>query len=136
MTLMAMAREPELFSVGVAVAPVTDWSGYDTAYTERYLGTPADHPEAYQRSSALAHAADVRGSLLLIHGTFDENVHLRHSTRLVDAFRSAGREVELVELSGQRHRARGPAIRVRDGRTAAHLLRGLGLPLPEELREL
>lgn len=136
MTLMAMAREPELFSVGVAVAPVTDWSGYDTAYTERYLGTPADHPEAYQRSSALAHAADVRGSLLLIHGTFDENVHLRHSTRLVDAFRSAGREVELVELPGQRHRARGPAIRVRDGRTAAHLLRGLGLPLPEELREL
>jgi dipeptidyl-peptidase-4 len=134
MTLMAMAREPELFSVGVAIAPVTDWGGYDTAYTERYLGTPADHPEAYRRASALARAADVRGSLLLIHGTFDENVHLSHSTRLVDAFRSAGREVELVELPGQRHRARGPAIRVRDARTAVHLLDGLGLPLPDELR--
>ena len=134
MTLMAMAREPELFPVGVAIAPVADWSGYDTAYAERYLGTPAGNPEAYQRSSALAHAAQVQGSLLLIHGTFDENVHLRHSRLLVDAFRSAGREVELVALPGQRHRARGPAIRVRDGRTAAHLLRGLGLPLPEDLR--
>ena len=91
MTLMAMAQEPELFSVGVAIAPVTEWSGYDTAYTERYLGTPAGNPEAYRASSALTHAAHVRGSLLLIHGTSDENVHLRHSTRLVDAFRSAGR---------------------------------------------
>jgi dipeptidyl aminopeptidase/acylaminoacyl peptidase len=75
----------------------------------------------------------VRGGLLLIHGTFDENVHLRNSTRLVDAFRSDGREVELVELPGQRHRTREPAILVRDGRTAAHLLDGLGLALPEEL---
>lgn len=133
LTLMAMAREPDLFRVGVAIAPVTDWGGYDTAYTEQYLGPPATNPEAYRRSSALAHAAAVGGALLLIHGTFDENVHLRNSMRLVDAFRSVGREVELVELPGQRHRTRGPAIRVRDGRTAAHLLDGLGLPLPEDL---
>lgn len=133
MTSLAMAREPDLFRVGVAIAPVTDWSGYDTAYTERYLGTPAGDPEAYRRSSVLAHAAEVRGSLLLMHGTFDENVHLRHSVRLVDAFRSVGREIELVELPGQRHRTRGPAIHVRDRRTAAHLLRGLGLPVPGEL---
>jgi dipeptidyl-peptidase-4 len=135
MTLMAMAREPELFTVGVAMAPVADWSGYDTAYSERYLGTPAGNPEAYRRSSALAHASQVQGNLLLIHGTFDENVHLRHSRLLVDALRSAGRAVDLVELPGQRHRARGAAIRVRDGRAAAHLLHGLGLPLPEDLRE-
>lgn len=132
MTLMAMAREPELFGVGVAISSVTDWAEYDTAYTERYLGSPATNPEAYRRSSALARAAEVRGSLLLMHGTSDENVLMRNSTRLVDAFRSAGREVELVPLPGQRHRARGEAIRVRDGRTAAHLLRGLGLPVPGE----
>lgn len=133
MTLMAMAQEPDLFRVGVAIAPVTDWTGYDTAYTERYLGTPADHPEAYRSSSALARAADLRGSLLLIHGTSDENVHPRNSMRLVEAVRSAGRELELVQLPGQRHRTRGAALLVRDGRTAAHLLVGLGLPLPEEL---
>lgn len=133
MTLMAMAAEPDLFPIGVAVAPVTDWTGYDTAYTERYLGTPAGNPEAYRSSSALARAGDISGSLLLIHGTFDENVHLRNSARLLEALRAAGHEVELVELAGQRHRPRGPAILVRDRRIAAHLLRGLGLPLPADL---
>lgn len=133
MTILAMALEADLFTVGAAVAPVSEWAGYDTAYTERYLGTPADNPDVYQQSSVLTHAADVRGSLLLMHGTADENVHPRHSTRLVEAFRSAGRELELVMLHGQRHRTRGSAIRVRDGRTAAHLLRGLELPVPEEL---
>jgi dipeptidyl-peptidase-4 len=133
MTVLAMALEPDLFAVGVAVAPVAEWAGYDTAYTERYLGSPAADPEAYARSSALTHAGRVRGSLLLIHGGSDENVHLRHSTRLVEAFRSAGREVELLELPGQRHRTRGHAIRVRERHVVAHLLRGLGLPLPDEL---
>jgi dipeptidyl-peptidase 4 len=133
MTIMAMALEPGLFSTGVAVAPVAEWSGYDTAYSERYLRLPRDNPEGYRASSALTHAGEVRGDLLLIHGTADENVHLRHSERLVDAFREAGREIELVTLPEQRHRTRGPAILERERRTIAHLLRGLGLPLPEEL---
>ncbi|MGZ8563104.1 MAG: DPP IV N-terminal domain-containing protein, partial [Candidatus Limnocylindria bacterium] len=133
MTVLAMALEPDLFTVGVAVAPVAEWAGYDAAYTERYLGSPAANPAGYSQSSALTYADKVRGSLLLIHGTSDENVHLRHSTRLVEAFRSAGRDVRLVELAGQRHRTRGHAIRVREQHVVAHLLRGLGLPLPEEL---
>lgn len=76
------------------------------------------------------------GDTRLVHPsstTADENVHLRHSTRLVDAFRAAGREVELVTLPEQRHRTRGSAIRERDRLTARHLLRGLGLPVPHEL---
>lgn len=134
MTILAMALEPEIFSTGVAIAPVGEWSGYDTAYTERYLGVPSANPAGYRESSALTHAPAVRGDLLLIHGTADENVHLRHSERLVEAFRAAGREVELVSVPEQRHRMRGPTIRERDRRTLAHLLRGLGLPLPDELR--
>jgi dipeptidyl-peptidase 4 len=133
MTVMAMAREPELFKVGVAISPVAEWAGYDTAYTERYLRTPAADPEAYRRSSAITHANEVRGDLLLIHGTLDENVHLRHSLRLREALAAAGRPVELVELAGQRHRVRGSAIGVREKRTLVHLLRGLGLPIPGEL---
>jgi dipeptidyl-peptidase-4 len=117
----------------VAVAPVTEWAGYDTAYTERYLGLPAADPEAYQRSSVLSMAGAVDGDLLLIHGTSDENVHLRHSLRLVKAFKSAGRELPLVELPEQRHTTRGPALLVREAHAVAHLLHGLGLPLPEEL---
>ena len=133
MTIMAMALEPDIFTTGVAIAPVTEWAGYDTAYTERYLGTPEGNQEGYRASSALTHAAAVRGDLLVIHGTTDENVHFRHSERLIEAFRAAGREIELVPLPEQRHRTRGIAIRERERRTIAHLLRGLGLPLPDEL---
>jgi Dipeptidyl aminopeptidases/acylaminoacyl-peptidases len=128
-----VALEPDLVKVGVAIAPVTEWTGYDTAYTERYLGTPGENPDAYRQSSAVTHAGTVRGDLLLIHGTADENVHFRHSERLVAAFRSAGRAIELVRLPEQRHRTRGEAIRLREQRTAAHLLRGLGLRVPGEL---
>jgi dipeptidyl-peptidase-4 len=133
MTILAMALEPDLFSTGVAISPVAEWTGYDTAYTERYLGLPPDNPGGYLESSALSHVAKVRGDLLLIHGTADENVHLRHSLRLVEAFRQAGREVELVRVAEQRHRMRGDAIRERERRTIAHLLRGLGLPFSDEL---
>jgi len=134
MSIMAMALEPDLFTTGVAIAPVGEWAAYDTAYTERYLGTPEENQAGYRRSSALTHAAAVRGDLLLIHGTIDENVHLRHSERLVQAFTAAGREVELVRLPEQRHRTRGPAVRERERCTIEHLLRGLQLPLPNELR--
>jgi dipeptidyl-peptidase-4 len=134
MTIMAMALEPDVFTTGVAIAPVSEWAGYDTAYTERYLGTPTDNPEAYRASSALTHSEAVHGEVLLIHGTTDENVHFRHSERLIQAFQEAGRQVELVALPEQRHRTRGIAIRERERRTIAHLLRGLKLPLPDELR--
>jgi dipeptidyl-peptidase-4 len=133
MTILAMALEPDLFTAGVATAPVTEWTGYDTAYTERYLGQPAANADGYRESSALTHADKVRGELLLIHGTVDENVHLRHSLRMEEALRQAGSETELVQLPEQRHRVRGEAIRERDRRTLAHLLGALGLPLPDEL---
>jgi dipeptidyl-peptidase-4 len=134
MTLRCMARAPELFQTGVAVSPVTAWDGYDTAYTERYLGTPEIHAPAYASSSALAGAADLRGSLLLIHGAIDENVHLRHSVRLMAALEAAGRDVELVLLPEDRHKVRTPdGRRTLARRTVAHLLSGLGLPLPTEL---
>jgi dipeptidyl-peptidase-4 len=133
MSIMAMALEPDLFRTAVAVAPVSEWTGYDTAYTERYLGLPSENADGYRDSSALSHVEEVQGDLLLIHGTVDENVHLRHSERLVAGFRDAGRHFELVTLPEQRHKTRGDALRVREQRTIAHLLRGLDLPLPEEL---
>jgi dipeptidyl-peptidase-4 len=133
LTILAMALEPDLFSAGVAIAPVTEWTGYDTNYTERYLGQPAANADGYRESSSLTYAGEVRGNLLLIHGTVDENVHLRHSLRMHEALREAGHETELVELPEQRHRVRGEAIKERDRRTLAHLLGALGLPRPDEL---
>jgi dipeptidyl-peptidase-4 len=135
MTLMCLIQRPDLFTAGVAVAPVTDQAGYDTAYTERYLGDPNADPEAYRRSSPLPRAAELPESLLLIHGAIDENVHLRHSVRRVAALQAAGRQVELVLLPEDRHRPRtAEGLRMRDARTVTHLLTSLGVPLPSELR--
>jgi dipeptidyl-peptidase-4 len=118
----------------VAIAPVTSWEGYDTAYTERYMGLPAYNADGYRTAAPLTHAAAILGDLLLIHGALDENVHLSHSVQLQAALQAAGRDVELLLLPDQRHRLRGQApIRLCERRTVAHLLRGLGLPLPDEL---
>jgi dipeptidyl-peptidase-4 len=137
MTLMCLIQRPDMFRAGVAVAPVTDQAGYDTAYTERYLGDPKVDPQAYRRSSPLPRAAELPESLLLIHGAIDENVHLRHSVRLLAALQAAGRDVELVILPEDRHRPRTvDGLRTRDARTVSHLLTHLGVPLPEELTDL
>jgi dipeptidyl-peptidase-4 len=134
MTLMAAIQQPDLFRAGVAVSPVTDQASYDTAYTERYLGRPQDEPAAYARSSVLPHAGELGGAVLLIHGAVDENVHLRHSVRLVAALQALGRDIELVILPEDRHRARSEdGLRTRDRRTVLHLLTQLGVSLPEEL---
>jgi dipeptidyl-peptidase 4 len=135
MTLRALEREATPFTVGVAVSPVADWDGYDTAYVERYLGMPEPNQSGYRASSALTEAARLSGQLLLIHGAIDENVHLRHSVRLQAVLQANGHDVELVVLPFDRHRARSPdGLRTRDRRTVAHLLSGLGLRVPRELQ--
>src|SRR5262249_32922945 len=73
MTLPCLTEAPDTFHAGVSVAPVTDWDGYDTCYTERYMGTPEDNPDGYRAASVLTRADRLRGSLLLIHGMLDEN---------------------------------------------------------------
>jgi len=134
MVIRCMALEPELFRVGVATAPVTAWDGYDTAYTERYLGMPGDDAGAYATSSLLGMASAITGKLLLIHGAIDENVHLRHSIRLLAELQGAGRDVELVVLPADRHRVRSASgLATRDRRTVRHLLQGLRVPLPADV---
>ena len=134
MTLMSVIRRPDVFRCGVAIAPVTDQLGYDTGYIERYLGHPADDPDAYARSSVLPHADALNGSALVIHGAIDENVHLRHSIRLAAAVQASGRDLELVVLPEDRHRVRTPnGLLTRDRRTVQHLLEGLGVAVPAEV---
>jgi dipeptidyl-peptidase 4 len=111
LTLMALAQLPDLFRGGVAFAPVVDWAGYDSAYTERYLGSPRANPETYQRSGAFSHAATIQAPLLVVHGTRDENVHPRHTLRLQDALPSGTRNVTVVWLLNERHSLRRPATR-------------------------
>jgi dipeptidyl-peptidase-4 len=106
MTLLSLLRASEVFSVGVAGAPVTHWDGYDTHYTERYMGHPAVNAAGYRESSPLTHIAALEGKLLLIHGMVDENVHFRHTARLVAALTAADRPYDLVIYPEERHMPR------------------------------
>jgi dipeptidyl-peptidase-4 len=106
MAAMALARAPETFQVGIAGAPVTHWDGYDTHYTERYMGLPQENAEGYTRSSVMAHVDAIVGKLLLVHGLIDENVQFRHSARLIDAMIAAGKDHELQLYPNERHMPR------------------------------
>lgn len=100
---LAVLRAPDRFHAAIAGAPVTDWSLYDTHYTERYLGDPNDDPDAYKRSSLLPLAANLRRPLLLIHGLADDNVLAAHSLRLSAALTAAGRAHDFLPLLGVTH---------------------------------
>ena len=106
MAAMAIARAPETFRLGIAGAPVTHWDGYDTHYTERYMGTPASNPEGYARSSVIDHVDGIVGDLMIVHGLIDENVHFRHAARLINALIRARKPYELLLFPDERHMPR------------------------------
>ncbi|MFB7496841.1 prolyl oligopeptidase family serine peptidase [Streptomyces sp. NPDC056161] len=105
---LAVLRRPDVFHAGVAGAPVTDFRLYDTHYTERYLGDPAEEPEAYAHSSlvtddGLSAPAEPHRPLMIVHGLADDNVVVAHSLRLSSALLAAGRPHEVLPLSGVTH---------------------------------
>lgn len=112
MTVMALVKAAQVFKVGVAGAPVTSWDGYDTAYTERYMGTPADNPGGYKVSSVMTHVERLQGRVLLVHGMIDENVHFRHSARLMQALIDAGKPFDVLLYPNERHTPRSEKDRV------------------------
>lgn len=129
MTLMCLLKAPETFKAGVAGAPVTSWDGYDTAYTERYMETPQSNPEGYRDASALTHAARLQAPVLLLHGLLDENVHFRHTARLIVALNTAGKGYDLAIFPNERHGPRDPAQRAAlERRIAAFFTTHLGGP--------
>lgn len=112
MAALAVLKRPDVFKAAVAGAPVVDWLDYDTHYTERYLGVPQEHPEAYEKSSLLTYAKQDKPmrSLLLIHGTADDNVYFFHTLKLSDALFRAGKEHDLLPLSGLTHMVPDPLV--------------------------
>jgi dipeptidyl-peptidase-4 len=99
---MAALRRPDVFHAAVAGAPVTDWSLYDTFYTERYLGTDTS-AASYAVSSLVNDAAALIRPLMLVHGLADDNVVAAHTLRLSAAFLAAGRPHSVLPLSGVTH---------------------------------
>jgi dipeptidyl-peptidase-4 len=112
MAAMCLLKAPDTFRVAVAGAPVTDWDGYDTHYTERYMGTPLSNPAGYSESSVLSQAANLRGALMLVHGLIDENVHFRHTARLINALIAARKRYEFFLFPDERHLPRKLADRI------------------------
>jgi dipeptidyl-peptidase 4 len=110
LSALAVLRRPDVFAAAIAGAPVSEWRWYDSVATERYLGHPADHPAAYDRSSLLPLAAGLTRPLLLVHGLLDDNVHPRHSLLLSRELAAAGRDHELLLLPGVTHMAWQPEI--------------------------
>lgn len=113
MAALAVLKRPDVFKAAVAGAPVVDWLDYDTHYTERYLGLPQEHPEAYEKSSLLTYAKDPSkpiGKLLLIHGTADDNVYFFHTLKLSHALFLAGKPHDLLPLSGLTHMVPDPLV--------------------------
>jgi len=108
LTAFAMTHSDK-FKTGVSVAPVTDWRDYDSIYTERYMGLPKDNGEGYRRSSPVNFAANLRGRMLLVHGTGDDNVHFQNSVQLVNALIEAGKQFDFMIYPGKTHGISGQA---------------------------
>jgi dipeptidyl-peptidase-4 len=107
MTLMTLFKAPEYFKAGVSGAPVTDWRLYDTHYTERYMGHPKTHTEAYQKSSVLPYATQLKAPLLIYHGMADDNVLFKNSTMLYKRLQDNNIPFFVMDYPGKKHSIRG-----------------------------
>jgi dipeptidyl-peptidase-4 len=110
MTLYAMTHS-ERFRAGVAVAPVTDQINYDSIYTERYMGQLKDDPKGYAESDVTAAASNLHGSLMLAHGTGDDNVHFQNSVQMINALIKAGKQFRLMIYPNKTHSISGSDAR-------------------------
>jgi dipeptidyl-peptidase-4 len=102
-TLNAMFRYPDLYKVGMAVAPAPDMRYYDTIYTERYMGLPPDDPEAYKIASPTTFAKNLKGDLLIVHGTGDDNVHYQQTEYLINALVAANKPFTMMAYPNRTH---------------------------------
>ena len=99
----ALTYGADVFTHGMAGGSVVDWSLYDTHYTERFMGTPADNPEGYKSSSVLTYTDKYKGMLQVVHGVIDDNVHLQNSIQLISKLQDQKKDFEFMIYSGGRH---------------------------------
>jgi dipeptidyl-peptidase-4 len=111
MTLHLMFEAGDDFKAGFAGGPVTDWRYYDSIYTERYLGLPQKNEKGYQDSSPVKYAAQLKGKLLIAHGTGDDNVHFANTLSVMNDLIEAGKYVEVLAFPGRGHGVSDPAAR-------------------------
>lgn len=103
MTLYALANAPGVFKAGIAGAPVTDWRNYDTIYTERYMGLPAENAEGYKRSSPQTNAGEIKARLLILHNIEDDNVHFQNSVQMANVLEREGKQFQMIVYPQKSH---------------------------------
>ncbi|MEE4311612.1 MAG: S9 family peptidase [candidate division KSB1 bacterium] len=123
-TIMCMLNAADYFKVGMAVAPVTDWRNYDSIYTERYMDTPANNPDGYEKGSALNIAHKLKGKLLLVHGINDDNVHMSNTIQLAARFQELNIPFDMMVYPRQDHSIRKRRAHL-FGKMTAYLLENL-----------
>ncbi len=113
MAALAPLKLPGVFHVAVASSAVTDWLNYDTIYTERFMRTPQENPQGYDRGSCRGAVEQLVGNLLIMHGMVDDNVHPSNAWQLIDALQEAGKPFEMMLFPDSGHGAPATARRLR-----------------------
>jgi dipeptidyl-peptidase 4 len=125
MTLEAMFNAPDIFKAGVSVAPVSDWRLYDTIYTERYMGRPQENADGYRDSSPANQAGNLRGKLMIVHATGDDNVHFANTSEVLNSLILAGKyPADLMIFPGRGHGIGDRPARIQLFQGIADFLRG------------
>ena len=111
MTLRCMSSDEQIFKAGIAVAPVTDWRLYNTAYTERFMRRPQENFKGYDETSPLLQAENLSGKLLIIHGTADNNVHVQNTMLYIERLVAADKQFEMQLYTDKEHSLLGKQTR-------------------------
>ncbi|MCD6010741.1 MAG: peptidase [Flavipsychrobacter sp.] len=112
MSATCLMKGNDVFKAAISVAPVTNWRYYDNIYTERYMRTPQENPKGYDDNAPEKMAANLKGKLLLVHGTADDNVHFQNSVMLANALIAAGKEYDSEYYPDKAHSISGGATRL------------------------
>jgi dipeptidyl-peptidase-4 len=126
MSSNCLFQASDIFSMAIAVAPVSSWRFYDTIYTERYMHTPQENPSGYDNNSPITYADKMEGNFLLIHGAADDNVHLQNTLRLSEALIQEDKDFEWAIYPDKNHSIYG-------GRTRSHLYKKMTNFIKESL---
>jgi len=103
MSSLAITKGAEVFSLAIAVAPVTNWRYYDNIYTERYMQTPQENASGYDENSPIKHVGKLKGHYLLIHGSADDNVHVQNTMEMISALVKANKQFDLFIYPDKNH---------------------------------
>jgi len=126
MSSLCLFKGADVFRMAIAVAPVTNWRYYDSVYTERFMGLPHDNPLGYDNNSPINHAEKLKGKLLVVHGTGDDNVHVQNSIELVEKLVQANKQFDMMFYPDKNHGIYG-------GNTTFHLFTKLTNYVKENL---